>query len=66
VLALAVEVVAGFGLAVVVGLGVEPAEVGLSGEPISYQPLETSSRIRGRKVLVLVGEDAPVGTAANP
>jgi hypothetical protein len=41
VLALAVDVVAGFELAVVVGFGVEPAftlEVGLSDEAISYQP----------------------------
>jgi hypothetical protein len=46
-LAFAVEVVAGFELAVVVGFRVESAftlEVGLSGEPISYQFLETSSR----------------------
>jgi hypothetical protein len=69
VLALAVDVVAGFELAVV-GFGVEPAfalEVGLSDEAISYQPfLGIHSRIRWRKVLVLVGEDAPVGTAAIP
>jgi hypothetical protein len=40
-LALAAEVVAGFELAVVDGFGVEPAltlVVGLSEEPISYQP----------------------------